>query len=634
MNTKKTAAFVLALTLSLGFVPVSFAQDPQSSDQQDKDKPTPEKKAILLLDQVVGEAGGLKLPENRIYIQIAAGDLLWVRDEPRARVLFGEAGAGVADMLRRSELPADPNLRRGNNSNRVALELRQELVLTVARHSGEFASQLLQAMPAPAQTGPGDRRQPTNTLEQSLVAAIAANDPKTALKNAQGWLEKGEYPSSLTKVLSQIQSKDPEAATKLTDQLVKKLQPEEIVSKTEAVRLSLNLLRPGPRLEKKPADGSQPVVGNAEPFLSESAFRDVMSATITAALRATPQANTQGRGGPAGMRGRPNGPGGAAATPQSEAEIQQANARMLLNGLQNMQPQIDKYLPERGLAVRQKLTQMGMDRDERGQFGQMAALMQQGTSESLITAAASAPQGMRNRLYQQAAMKALDEGHPDRAREIANQHLEGTARTNMLHTLEQQQAVRAAPNKMDEIRQAINRAQSDEERVSLLLQFAGNLQADPKLALQLLEEARGLVTRRATSYRQFEAQVSVARAYETLDPARSFETLEPGIQQINELLSAAAILSGFEVNIFRDGELPLKGGGSLTGLVIRYGGELATLAKIDFEKAQALTERFQLAEPRVLARLTMIRGVLGVPGSDSGGNAFGRANPVFGRRPE
>ena len=115
MNTKKTAAFVLALTLSLGFVPVSFAQDPQSSDQQDKDKPTPEKKAILLLDQVVGEAGGLKLPENRIYIQIAAGDLLWVRDEPRARVLFGEAGAGVADMLRRSELPGDPNLRRGNN---------------------------------------------------------------------------------------------------------------------------------------------------------------------------------------------------------------------------------------------------------------------------------------------------------------------------------------------------------------------------------------------------------------------------------------------------------------------------------------------------------------------------------------
>src|SRR5262245_19215017 len=104
MNAKNTSALVLAFALTVGFVPGSFAQDPQpqTSDQQDKDKPTPEKKAILLLDQVIGEAGSLKLPENRIYIQIAAGDLLWVRDEPRARVLFGEAGAGIADMIRRS----------------------------------------------------------------------------------------------------------------------------------------------------------------------------------------------------------------------------------------------------------------------------------------------------------------------------------------------------------------------------------------------------------------------------------------------------------------------------------------------------------------------------------------------------
>lgn len=639
MNAKNAAACLLAFLLVLGIGPVSFARDPASQQQstdQDKDKPTPEKKAILLLDQIVGEAGGLRLPENRIYIQIAAGDLLWVRDESRARVLFGEAGSGIAEMMRQSDSPIDPSTRRAANANRLALELRQELVLTVARHSGEFAYQLLQAMPAPAQTGPGERRQNQNTLEQSLVAAIAANDPKTALKNAQGWLDKGEYPSSLSKVLSQLQAKDVEAATKLSEQLVKKLQPEEILSKQDAVRLSLSLLRPGPRAEKKPGGGSQQVVGASDQLLAESAFRDVMAATITAALRATPQPqNAQGRGGPGGFRGRPNNRGGVAVAPQSEAEIQQANARMLLNGLQNLQPHVDKYLPERSLALRQKLTQMGMDRDPRAAFGQVANLMQQGTSESLIAAAASAPQGMQNRLYQQAALKALDEGNPDRARDIANQHLEGTARTNMLHTVELRQAVRSAPDKMDEIRQTLNRAQSDEERVSLLLQFAGNLQTEnPKLALQLLDEARGLVTRRATSYAQFEAQVRVAGAYAALDPARSFETLEPGIYQINELLSAAAILSGFEVNIFKDGEMPLKGGGSLTRLVMRYGAELASLARIDFERAQLLTERFQLAEPRVLARLTMVRGVLGVPiESANRGFGFNTGGGQFGRRP-
>ncbi|MEK6409708.1 MAG: hypothetical protein AABN34_22520 [Acidobacteriota bacterium] len=647
MNPKNVAALLIALIILLPSVPASFARDAssqQTAEQTDKEKLTPEKKAVLLLEQIVGEAGVLKLPENRIYIQISAGDLLWDRDEARARALFGEAGVGIAEMMRRNDPANDPandrNARRSANANRIALELRQELVMTVARHNGEFAYQLLQTMPVPpATTGPGGRRQdPQTGLEQSLVAAIAANDPKTALKNAQGWLDKGEYPSSLSKVLSQLQSKDAEAATKLSDQLVKKLQPEELLAKQDAARLSLNLLRPGPRAEKKPGDGSQPAVGSSDQLLAESAFRDVMAATITAAFRATPQAqNTQARGGPGGFRGRPNNPGaGAAAAPQSEAEILQANARMLLMGLQSLQPQIDKYLPERSLALRQKLTQMGMDNDPRGAFGQMANLMQQGTSESLMAAAPSAPQGMQNRMYQQAAIKALDEGNPERARDIANQHLEGTARTNMLHTVELKQAVRSAPNKMDEIRQTLNRAQSDEERLSLLLQFAGNLRADnPKLALQLLDEARGLVTRRATNYGQFEAQVNVAHAYAALDPARSFETLEPGINQINELLSAAAILSGFEVNIFKDGELPLKGGGSLTSIVMRYGAELASLARTDFERAQLLTERFQLAEPRILARLTMVRGVLGVTAIDSANNGFGgRGGGQFGRRPQ
>jgi len=636
---KNVTALLMALAIVLGFVPASQAQDPsnqQSADQQDKEKLTPEKKAFLLLDQIVGEAGGLRLPENRIYIQMSAADLIWDRDEPRARGLFGEAAAGVADMLRRNDPTNDPNGRRGANANRVALDLQQSLILTVAKHNGEFAVQLLQTMPTPPASpgGPGQRRDSQTTLEQSLVAAIAANDPKTAIKNAQGWVDKGEYPATFSRVLSQLQSKDPDSAAKLSDQLVKKLQPEELLAKSDAVRLSLTLLRQGPRPDKK-SDGSQPAVTNADPVLAQTAYRDLMGATITAALRATAQPqNTQGRGGQGAFRGRPNPAPGAANSPASEAETIQTNARMLLMGLQSLQPQIDQNLPERSLAVRQKLTQVGMENDARSAMGQMATLMQQGTSESLIAAAATAPQGMRNRLYQQAAVKAVDEGNPDRAREIANQHLDGTARTNLLHTLELKQAASSPPNKMDEVRQALNRAQNDEERVSLLLQFVSGLQtSNPKFAVQLLDEARGIVTRRATNYSQLEAQVRVAHAYVSLEPSRGFDTLESGIAQINELFSAAALLSGFEVNIFRDGELPLQGGGSLPGIVMRYGAELATLAKTDFERAQLMTERFQPAEPRIIARLAMVRGVLGVDpfGSRNRGLGFGFGPGQFAR---
>src|SRR5262249_36590405 len=176
----------------------------------------------------------------------------------------------------------------------------------------------------------------------------------------------------------------------------------------------------------------------------------------------------------------------------------------------------------------------------------------------------------------------------------------------------------------DQMRAVIANARSDDERVSLLLQFAGTLQNEsPKLALQLLDEARALVSRRATNYGQFELQLSVAHAVAQLDPPRGFETLEPGINQINDLLSAAAVLSGFEVNLFKDGELPLQNGGSLNQIVMRYGTELASLAKVDFERAQMMTDRFQLPEPKLLAKLTMVRGVLGVKPLDSSSDFSG-----------
>ena len=55
--------------------------------------------------------------------------------------------------------------------------------------------------------------------------------------------------------------------------------------------------------------------------------------------------------------------------------------------------------------------------------------------------------------------------------------------------------------------------------------------------------------------------------------------LDPGISQLNELLAAAAVLSGFEISMFRDGEMAIQqGGNGLTNMVNRFGQELAQLA--------------------------------------------------------
>ena len=632
MTTKKgVVVFLIVLVTALGSAPAYRAQEAfsslQATAQEDKEKLTPEKRAVLLLDQVVAEAGALKLSENRIYILISAGDLLWGRDEPRARALFVQAAQNVAELMHRT----DGNDRQLFGGNRNTSQLRQQLLLTVARHDASFAYQLLQSMPAGnIQTNAGRGPDAEANLEKNLVAMIAANDPKAALKSAQEWLDKGEYPAAISKMLGQLQLKDSDSAAKLADRLVQKLQPEDLLAKQAAARLSLSLLSPGP-LPEKSSSTSQTAANNAGPVLSQSNFRDLLGSVITAALRTT---SRPANNAPRGPGGRPNVVGGAANVTPVDPANPQANAWSLLTGLQSLLPKVDQYLPDRSNALRQKLTDLGVGNDPRNTFGQLNALMQQGTSDSLLSAASLAPPRMQDRIYQQAAMKAVDEGNSDRAREIANQHLDSTARDTVLRAVDvKKTGGSAGPNKMDEIRQTLAGVQSDEERVSLLLRFADSVKSEnPKLALQLLDDAKGLVTRKAANYRQFEAQANVAHAFAALDLSKSFEVLEPGIAQINELLSAAALLNGFEVNLFRDGELPLQNGGSLIGTINRIGKELAFLASLDFERAQATSDRFQLSEPRVLARLAIVMGVLGGAPLESGDNGFGRGFNQPGRR--
>jgi len=126
----------------------------------------------------------------------------------------------------------------------------------------------------------------------------------------------------------------------------------------------------------------------------------------------------------------------------------------------------------------------------------------------------------------------------------------------------------------------------------------------------------------------------VANAFSSIDAARSFEVLDPGISQLNELLQAASVLSGFEINMFRDGEMSIQGGNGLTATLSRYGQELANLAQNDFERSETLTGRFQFAEPRIMTRLAIVQGLLGVtPVSGAGGLRtvlnFGNNNVVI-----
>ncbi len=629
MFPKKIAAFMFLVSLMLACAGFAGAQDATSqsataqatpdAQKQQEEKTKLEAKATALLDQVVTEAQSLKLPENRIRVQIAAGDMLWDRSAARARGLLVDAGAILSQMM----LDAD---RTDRQEAQVLNQLRQELVLTAGRHDAELGYQLLRSTQpqTPANNAGNPRRQgpgpdPQSSLEQNLLATVAASDPKIAYQKAVESLDKGEYPTALSRVLAQLQTKDPEAFKKLSERTLSRLGSDNIVATREATSLAVNLLTPGPRAASTstatPTTASSTNSRPSTQVLSESAYHDLMDNAITAALSVT----SLGAGG-----NNARGPGGggrivrgtqpAQQSPPDEAQVRQNNARTMLFSLQGMLAQIDQYLPDRAQAVRQKLTELGMGNNTNMNFGnQMRTAMQQGTSDSLLTVAGTAPPQMQPLLYRQAAQKAVDEGNSDRAVQIANDHLDEAGKNSIMQAVDfKRLATTASPEKLNEIKQKLAALPSDSDRVKYLIDLSTATQKDnPKLALRFLEDARTLVNKRVTNYKEFEDQLKVADAFASVDSKRSFEVLEMGIGQLNELLSAAAVLNGFEVDIYKEGELSLRTDNDLVGMVARYGQELAMLSKVDFDHARITADHFQMIEPRLNAKLSMVQSVLG-----------------------
>lgn len=432
-------AFLLTLIIFAASAASAMAQHltAQPAGQDAERSNAIEEQAYLLLDDVIAGTHSLKLPQNRSRLQITAAELLWKRDQTRARSLFLDAAANVVELQKQTRGGVD------FDRHQSAVQLRQALVLTAARHNPELAYDLLQ------RTRPQKTTESDTYLEQLLLNQTTTTDPDFARRKAQAMLDRGEY-----------------------------------------------------------------------------------SVTLVS----------------------------------------------------------DK---------------------SRGGFDKLTYLTSQGTSNNLLNAAASAPSQTRDRLYQQAAIKALAEGSPERARQIASDHLETEMQKVVFQRIAAQQQVRKDDSaKLDELRQALD-MRSNRDRVSLLLQLSAATKTDnPKDSLQFLDEALGLVTHPATNYKQLEDRRQVAHVLAATEPQRSRQILESGINQLNELLPAAASLSGFEVQIFSRGEMSLPGNSELGAEVVSYGQELAILAKSDFRSAVAAAELFQYPEARLFARLSILQAVL------------------------
>ena len=283
---------------------------------------------------------------------------------------------------------------------------------------------------------------------------------------------KGQFPRSLPEVISQLQRKDQEAATNLL------IRPRAPAVRQLAVYNGRR--NSGTACWLTDRDACRCVKWKRQPAPVQprqnlrcwtSGVHGFDGNFDRCSAQATPQPANNQRG-PNNPRGRGPNAGGpiAVQTDLTDAQIEQNNARRLLSGLQPLLPQIDQYLSTRAPSVRQKMTELGMGDNARQSFVQSLVSMQQGnaTADTLVQAASSAPPQLQSRFYQQAALKALDEGNSDRARQIASDHLDAGARDVVLERIDfRETAKKAEGARVDDLRQTLARLHSDNERIDL-----------------------------------------------------------------------------------------------------------------------------------------------------------------------
>ena len=606
----------LAQTQRLRVQP-SQPQEPQQTEEEKKAAKELENKALALIDDIVAEAASLRLAENRAYILTGAADLLWTRDEDRARALIREAMDEVVAQMREVREKAaqddgqyyDPRYSRQN----IPPYVRQAVLNVLERRDPKLALEFLQLTKSLRPAGAShnfNEEQQERTLELDMASRVAESDPQTALRIAEEQLD-GKLNYQTINLWNALQRKDPKAASTLTDKIIGSLKSQDILADydaSSAVFGVLNALRS--RAAEIDNARNNPNATNApqqNPAEIQQAYRDALDVVASATQKITTNNLIN----------------------QDDAN----RARNLLMQIPSYLPDIEKYLPSRLAAVRAKVTQFDVAKygsPYQKFYAEYGNDLPSKSIQELLALAAKAPQEVQYNLYNQAVNKALEQGDEETARKIIKENIqEPWQANNLLSNIEVTKSQRAvSEGKYAEARKSLAHMGTDEQRASALAGWASAaaVKGDEKSAREMLAEARTLLGSRMQRSDQLEAQVAVAAAAVNLDPDMSFEIAEAAVDRINRLVAANLELQTF--GGMEEGETRIMGGsawGGYSGSIVQL---FAALAREDFDRAANLLKHWQANELRLMIGLSIAQSILNGQGVVRTGHIVGRAVPA------
>ena len=588
--------------------PGSQAAQPATQTDEQAAAKEREKKALALLGDVVKEIGNVRLPENRMSLYGQAGDLLWTHDEKRARNLLKEAINAYWEVSRRLERSSastsynGPMVMRFSSMNLDVLgagmarvRLKQEIVQVLMRHDPRWAREFLNS--TRSNSGSGDVGNMLASADASedieLAGQLAGTDPKQALDIIESSLDRifqTGNAANLIDILQQMRIKDGDTASKLADDLMKRIRAGNLAEDAGLAMFAASLVQAatqagkGDATQKKGTAGSGSTAGPPQ-LLDEPMLKDIVDRLAAAFLARNLGADGIDRAGP------------------------------YYSLEQSVLPAIEKYAPSRAAAVRDRIAETAKVLDPGAQVFAELTDQEDPSADAILKIAAKAPEGMRESLYVQAVQKSISEGDFDGARQLINDHVSDNGqRDALLGSIDRQRLSTATEQgKADEVRQLLAQIDAPEERVVYLTQLASQLAAkgNKKMAIELLAEARGQISGPVDSNPEFEAVLQLATAMAAVDSAQGFDVLEGTMDGLVRIIDASAVLDGFQGRQqFRDGEMLVRGNGLAISLMQRWSTALEALARTDVDRARLAVDRFTRPEVKAALHLAVASGVL------------------------
>lgn len=602
MISRLARSFLITLLLNsivISLAPAQSVSPPSKSSEEKKALEERDKKALALVDEIIRETESLRLPENRVRINMALADSIWPRDEKRARLLFKQ----VATALDEITAAATADGRDRDYLAQLPQQLRQEILQVAANHDAGLALDFLRATrPAIPREQPYWQPNFESQLEMRLANQVAARDPKTALMVAEDSLRLG-LSQDATNLLYNLSSNDKAAAETFLNDIMKQLRSGESSRSQAAPYIALTLLRNWIDTNRAPSEPSEdrPASGPSLANLNVDTARELSGMIINEVLNsgssdASNGFNTRIIDGGAYFNSYPG---------QLLGIIQQ---------LKPMLPDVEKLSPGQFSALTRKIAEFDKNNEaQQGPWAKYQQLSQTGTAEELMQAAKTAPPGVSENLLQQAAWRAIGQDKDDVAHQVMERISDPRQRAEMELNLVRRSFQRAqSEKKLAEARSLLSRLPI-EERAVLLAQMATFVATDGNkpMAQQLLGEAEAFLGDRALNYEQLRVRLQLSTAYEQLNLGRSADLVERAISQLNELAVAALVLNGFDVQqFFRNSEFVINGGNSLNEMAQESAQRLGSLSRFDFDRAKSVAEEFQRPEMRIMALVQIAQAVL------------------------